>query len=266
MDNFRKNLSRLDWENVMDSDDVDTTYEHFWDSFQTFYNLNFPEIKKKFNINYHKINGYMTRGLLTSRITKLNLLKKSINEPTNVNVNAYKNFRTIYNKTLRASRKLYFDVNFQHAKKNPKKTWDLIREAIGTEPSHPKINKLTISGKTVNDPEIITNEFNKFFVNAGKHVAAEISKTTVVPESFIQAKNTPLLEFSNTSPGEIVDIIKGFQSKTSSDIDGISMKLLKVVAIEISSPLAHIFNLSLKKGIFPSALKLSRVVPIHKSW
>ena len=139
MENFRKNLSRLDWENVMDSDDVDTTYEHFWDSFQTFYNLNFPEIKKKFNRNYHKINGYMTRGLLTSRITKLNLLKKSINEPTNVNVNAYKNFRNIYNKTLRASRKLYFDVNFQHAKKNPKKTWDLIREAIGTEPSHPKI-------------------------------------------------------------------------------------------------------------------------------
>ena len=43
------------------------------------------------------------------------------------------------------------------------------------------------------------------------------------------------------------------------------MKLLKAVAIEISSPLAHIFNLSLKKGIFPSALKLSRVVPIHKA-
>ena len=121
----------------------------------------------------------------------------------------------------------------------------MIREAIGTEPSHPKIIKLTISGKTVNDPEIIKNEFNKFFVNAGKHVAAEISKTTVVPESFIQAKNTPLLEFSNTSPGEIVDIIKGFQSKTSSDMNGIYMKLLKVVAIEISSPFAHIFNLSL---------------------
>ena len=75
MENFRKNLSRLDWENVMDSDDVDTTYEHFWDSFQTFYNLKFPEIKKKFNRNYHKINGYMTQSLLTSRITKLNYSK-----------------------------------------------------------------------------------------------------------------------------------------------------------------------------------------------
>ena len=42
------------------------------------------------------------------------------------------------------------------------------------------------------------------------------------------------------------------------------MKMLKAVAIEISSPLAHIFNLSLKTAIFPSSLKLSRVVPIHK--
>ena len=146
----------------MDSDAVDTAYEHFWDSFQAFYNLNFPEVKKKFNRNYHKINGYMTLGLLTSRRTKLNLLLKSINEPTNENVKAYKNFRNIYTKTLRASRKLYFDVNFQPAKKNPKKTWDLIGEAVGSEPSQTKISKLSISGKTVNDPEIITNEFNKF--------------------------------------------------------------------------------------------------------
>ena len=43
------------------------------------------------------------------------------------------------------------------------------------------------------------------------------------------------------------------------------MKLLKAVAIEISTPLAHIFNLSLKNAIFPNSLKLSRIVPIHKS-
>ena len=34
--------------------------------------------------------------------------------------------------------KPYFDANFTNAKRNPKKTWDLIREAIG---SGPKIKK-----------------------------------------------------------------------------------------------------------------------------
>ena len=44
-----------------------------------------------------------------------------------------------------------------------------------------------------------------------------------------------------------------------------SMQLLKFIANEISTPLAHIFNLSLDSGIFPAGLKLSRTVPIFKS-
>ena len=72
--------------------------------------------------------------------------------------------------------------------------------------------------------------------------------------------------FPHYSAWEIVNMIKGFQSKTSFDIDGISMNLLKYIAIEISFPLAHIFNLlSLINGTFPSALKLSRVIPIHQA-
>ena len=51
----------------------------------------------------------------------------------------------------------------------------------------------------------------------------------------------------------------------STDIDGISMKLLKAVQIEISTPLAHIFNLSLKNGVFPSSLKSSKIIPLLKS-
>ena len=116
----------------------------------------------------------------------------------------------------------------------------------------------------MDDPAQIPNEFNKFFAHAGKDIAISIGETSIAPESFIKTNSAPILELSSTSPGEIVDIIKGFQSKSSYDTDGISMKMLKAVAIEISSPLAHIFNLSLKTAIFPSSLKLSRVVPIHK--
>ena len=43
------------------------------------------------------------------------------------------------------------------------------------------------------------------------------------------------------------------------------MQLLKFVPHQISVPLAHIFNLSLNTGIFPSSLKMSRTVPIFKS-
>ena len=264
LERFRDNLSHIEWNDVNESNDVDIAYRHFWSSFKTLYDLNVPQKRKKFNKNYHKINGYMTQGLLISRRTKINLLKKSINEPSESNIRNYRNFRNIYTKTLRASRKLYFDSNFQKARKNPKKTWDLIREAIGSDPAKPKIDKLSVSDRSVDDLKQIPNEFNKFFTTAGKNISDSISNTLTEPENFLKADNAPLLEFSLTSPGEIVDIIRAFQSKTSTDIDGMSMKLLKSVAIEISFPLAHIFNLSLKNGTFPSELKLSRVIPIHK--
>ena len=152
MENFRSNLSQLDWKSVQDSNNVDIAYGNFWDIFKTLFDINFPATRKKFNKNFHKINGYMTKGLLVSRATKLKLHKKSIAEPTEINLSAYRSFRNLYTKILRASKKLYFDANFKKAKNNPKKTWDLIREAIGSEPKNSKISKLTVAGKTVNNP------------------------------------------------------------------------------------------------------------------
>ena len=72
------------------------------------------------------------------------------------------------------------------------------------------------------------------------------------------------MKIENTGPIHITDIIKAFEPKKSLDLDGISMELIKFVAHEISTPLAHIFNLSIDSGKFPSALKKSRTVPIFK--
>jgi hypothetical protein len=48
-------------------------------------------------------------------------------------------------------------------------------------------------------------------------------------------------------------------------MDGMSMYVLKYVESAVCTPLAHIFNLSFRTGIFPSKLKINRVTPIFKS-
>ena len=211
LEKFRDNLSHLDWANVIDQSEVDLAYGNFWDTFKTLFDLNFPIGRTKFNKNYHKINGYMTKGLLVSRSTKLKLLKNSANNPSPENLNAYRNFRNIYTKTLRASKKLYFNANFEKAQKNPKKTWELIRKAIGSDPKKSKISKITVQGLSIEDPNVIPDEFNKFFAKAARNVVNSIGETNIKPESFLKNNNAPTLEFSSTSPGEIVDIIRGFQ-------------------------------------------------------
>ncbi len=51
---------------------------------------------------------------------------------------------------------------------NPRKTWDILREAIGKKPNVP-ITELKINEATSNGPGPIANEFNNFFSKIGSY-------------------------------------------------------------------------------------------------
>ena len=70
--------------------------------------------------------------------------------------------------------------------------------------------------------------------------------------------------FQPTDKKEIMTIIAKLPNKASSGYDNISYKLLKLLKDEISEPLCESFNSSLEQGIFPSNMKLSDVIPLHK--
>ena len=54
-------------------------------------------------------------------------------------------------------------------------------------------------------------------------------------------------------------------SKKSADIYGISAKLLKLAGPGLIEVLSTIFNRCILEGIFPNALKLAKILPIHKA-
>ena len=68
-----------------------------------------------------------------------------------------------------------------------------------------------------------------------------------------------------TTENEILQIIDSFKNKSSEDIDGISMKLIKRVKRYVVAPLNYICNLSLKSGVFPDKMKIAKVLPLYKS-
>ena len=69
----------------------------------------------------------MTTGLLISRAHKNLLQKKSLVNPLQYH-EYYKKYRNIYNSTLKISKQMYLDSNFKKFQKNPKKTWELLKE------------------------------------------------------------------------------------------------------------------------------------------
>lgn len=63
---------------------------------------------------------------------------------------------------------------------------------------------------------------------------------------------------------EVLHILTKLKNKGSSGPDDIPCTLLRRVADLLVSPLTQLINLSFERGVFPTVLKTSKVIPIHK--
>jgi hypothetical protein len=70
IDRFCNNLANLDWSNVTDSNDPQSAYNFFCDTFLGLYDIHFPVQRKPFNRNFHGLEKWMSSGILTSRREK----------------------------------------------------------------------------------------------------------------------------------------------------------------------------------------------------
>jgi len=259
-------LGRTNWNSVYAKLDVDEAYEEFWGYYNTLFDRIFRLKRTRFNKNIHKKQNFMTRGILISRNTKKVLHKSSIAFPTAANVQKYKNYKTIYQRVLRGAKKLYFTSKLEENAKNPKKTWETLNEILGKQKNMDSVEKINIEGNPVSDPPSVANHFNQFFTTIGKHISESVLPVDKNPEDYIEyGRDIPDLNLQNTTPEHIQKIIKKMQPKVSLDAQGMSTKMIKLIGNEISSPLSHIFNLSLTSGVFPVKLKMCRVIPIFKS-
>ena len=214
----------------------------------------------------HKCNEFMTVGLLNSRATKNNLHKASLVNPTPFNIQYYKNYRSVFQRTLRAAKKLTIADQLRNSKNNPRETWKILNNVIGKTQAHQKISKLIVNDTQIEDDLGIANAFNDFFVKIGKEISDNVPLITKSFEDYMPpTPNIVPLRLQNTTPEYVITIVKSMAGKNSADFDGVSSKMIKFVIQSIAIPLSHIFNLSLSSGTFPEKLKKSRVIPIFKN-
>ncbi len=246
-------LIDTDWTSLCSDNDVDSSFNKFWTIFSELYNEHLPITHVKFNRNKHRINGYMTQDLLEARATKLYLHETALKNKSQLDLDRYKDYRNYYNTLIRQAKQKYYLENLNKTVKNPKRSWELLKEAANLSKSKSNIDKIEKDGLILTDPLDIANEFNDFFTSVGVNIAESIVPTTVKAEDFMPIlENVQNLDLGTTSQVHVCDIIKSLKTKNSCDTDGISTKLLQKLAPEISRPLAHIFKLSFNSGVFPS--------------
>ena len=150
-------------------------------------------------------------------------------------------------------------------KNNSKKTWEGIRSIININKTKFKcISQLNVNDKVIDNPKEIAETLNDFFVNIGPNTEKNIPRNPVIkPEKYLLNKNQTEFFIANINKEEVMDIINQLESKSTGP-HSIPVNLLKIITDLIIEPLCKIITNSFSSGIFPDALKICKVVPIHK--
>jgi hypothetical protein len=59
---------------------------------------------------------------------------------------------------------MYFATNLELHKRNPRKTWDLLREATGGQKTNSKITEIHEGNNILTEPADIAEQFNAFLL------------------------------------------------------------------------------------------------------
>ena len=81
---------------------------------------------------------------------------------------------------------------------------------------------------------------------------------------FLKDKNQNSFFLSPTNKYEIQNVISSVNSNKSVGPKSIPTRILKLLKNDISTQLADIFNISFSPGVFPTILKVDKVIPVHK--
>jgi len=214
------------------------------------YNLAFPEIEIKENSKPKKIT-WETEKLRTMRnqLDAVYTIITSSNQHQFLEM--YNRMKKHYEAEVDKAKKEANSKIIQEAENKVLAAWQLVKIETGNA-AQKNTEKSTVTAESLN---------NKF-LDAGKTISNSVNIKD--PTCLMKKFSTNSLFFSYTTIEEVTKIIKNLKNKTTKDIYGLSVTLLKEIEPIISKHLSNIINKCLSEGIFPDQLKHAKITPIFK--
>ena len=177
------------------------------------------------------------------------LFQRYLKHPSPENKKAYVSIRNEVTKSIRTCKRQELNKKIG-SKPTSMQIFDSLRQITKTQMK--------------NDLPIDIDELNLHFSQIGQHHSDQFKTSS---EEFTNSMNdcpTTMFCFP-ANDSEILKIISRLENKTSSLIDGIINRILKISAIVLVPYLTNIFNSMTDSGDFPSCLKVATITPLWKS-
>ena len=208
----------------------------------------------------------MTKKLLLASHNLSKLRRLSLGKPDDHgNVIRYKERRNAYNREINNTKKEYYGKLLENHRGNIASTWRTLNALLNRTNDKSSCTSMQIDGHLISDSAIISEKFCDYFTSVGQKYANNVPPPNKPYSHYLRNGHVRSLFLDPVTPGDIINILGKMKSKSSSGIDGLSTKLLKLVKGEIAFPLCTLINNSLANGVVPTCMKVAKVSPFFKS-
>ena len=276
-DKFVIEFKDFDWQSHMklEQNNPDTSFKNFFNKLTNLIDQYTPtrKLSKKQLLNSNK--PWITKGIMKSTRIRDKLLKKFINSKSDLNKTSFHNKYKIYrNKIvtlLKLSKSNFYKKCFNDNLNNSRETWKKINELIFNKQnnSDSHISLIVKDGiakeRLITEPSEIASTFNDFFCTIASDLNNKIPNFGNFEDYIKRPTNSNSFFFRAVTPTEMEETIKLLcHSKSTGDFS-IPKQIFESVTPEIAKILTSIINQSFETGIFPSSLKIVKVIPIFKN-
>ena len=262
---FKENLSKeKDLLDNCELTDADKTYELFSNNYLRLFNHYFPYVKQ--SRKSFKDKPYITTGIKVSIKYKNKLFKKYLNNPNDTTKGVWKRFRNKTNSVIKRAQESYYKDIINSHNNSSRNLWKTFGSILNkNKQTRRKIDNIKINESIINDPQKISESFNSFFSEIGANLAKKFSNNKNEDyKNYLSNPADQSILLYRINSNEIKDAISNLKNSNSSSHDDITSKFVKISLPILIPALEKVFNLSVSTGIYPSNLKIAKVIPIYK--
>ncbi|XP_065675816.1 uncharacterized protein LOC136092023 [Hydra vulgaris] len=259
---FKDALSAVNWVKVYQECNLGNTnsaYNTFTDIFLKHYNNHFPIKEKEIKVK-HLSCPWITSGIKKSSKTKQRLYVKYLKNRNEENLSTYKQYKNLFEKIRKHSKKVYYSKLLQKTNGDTKKTWNIMKEIIGKKyiKTNSLPDRIIINEIEHNDQNSIAEQFNNFFANIGPNMASKIQTANNSFENYFTDLNSELT-FNGLSYEELENAKNSLKINKAPGIDEICSNIVISIFPIIKKPLFEIFKSSITTGTVPEKLKIAKL-------
>ena len=160
-------------------------------------------------------------------------------------------------------RKKHYEQRLEQNKCNSKGSCRVLKDIIHKKKSVSQCSRFLINDKITSNKQAVANGFNSFFINTGANLAKSIPSDPRSSTTFMK-RNPHSMAIMPIIQNDVINVIRNLKA-SSPGWDQISAVVVKATYPCFIEPLTHILNQSVMYGVFPSELKLAKVIPLYKA-